>query len=234
MRYPDPGLAEFLSLRGFDVIVFDGEHGPLSAAASEQLNRAVELHGVTPGVRVVENHPSTILRYMDAGALVCHVPGVASRDDAERAVRAVKYQPLGNRGLAASRASGFGPAQGYAHYVAETNRETLVVVHVESAGGAAAAAEIASVDGIDVLLIGALDLSHDLGVPGELGHPDVIAASERIIAAAASREKTVGVVVSDAAGKNDWIDRGARYILTTVESLLRPAVDGFLEQVRDH
>lgn len=232
LRYPDAGLAELLALQGLDFVVFDGEHGTLAPAACEQLARAVELHGATPAVRVAENHAATILRYLDAGALVCHVPGIESRADAERAVRAVKFRPRGDRGLSASRASGFGARDGYPAYIEAANRETQVVVHVESAAGVAAVEEIAAVDGVDVLLVGTLDLSHDLGCPGDVEHPDVRAGAERIAAAAAASGKVLGAVATDARGVRTWLDRGARYLLTTVESFVTPGVERFLAEAR--
>src|SRR5690348_10150226 len=84
LRYPDAGLAELLALQGLDFVVFDGEHGTLAPRASEHLARAVELHGVTPAVRVEENRAASILRYLDPGALIVHVPGIDSREDAVR------------------------------------------------------------------------------------------------------------------------------------------------------
>lgn len=230
LRFPDAGLAELLALHGLDFVVFDGEHGTLAPRACEHLARAVELHGVTPGVRVEENRAPSILRYLDPGSLICHVPGVESAADATRAVRAVKFRPHGDRGLSASRASGFGMGDGYPAYIAHANRETQVIVHVESAAGVAAADAIAAVDGVDVLLFGALDLSHDLGRPGEVEHPELVACAERVAAAALGAGKVLGAVAGDAAGVRRWIDRGARYVLVTVEALLAPGVERFLAE----
>jgi 2-keto-3-deoxy-L-rhamnonate aldolase RhmA len=232
LRFPDAGLAELLALQGLDFVVFDGEHGTLSPRACEQLARAVELHGVTPGVRVEENRAASILRYLDAGALICHVPGVESREDAERAVRAVKFRPRGDRGLSASRASGFGATDGYPSYIAHANRETQVIVHIESAAGVEAAEQIAAVDGVDVLLFGALDLSHDLGRPGEVEHPELVACAERVRAAAAASGKLLGAVAGDDHGTRLWLERGARYVLATVESFVTPGVERFLTEAR--
>jgi 4-hydroxy-2-oxoheptanedioate aldolase len=232
LRYPDAGLAELLALQGLDFVIFDGEHGPLTPHACEQLARAVELHGTVAGARVEDNDAASILRYLDAGALICHVPGIASREDALAAVRAVKFRPQGDRGLSASRASGFGARDGYPAYMAAANRETLIVVHVESAAGVAAADEIAAVEGIDVLLVGTLDLSHDLGFAGELEHPDVVAGAERIAAAAARHGKALGAVAGDAAGLRRWMARGARYLLTTTESFVTPGVARYLADAR--
>jgi 2-keto-3-deoxy-L-rhamnonate aldolase RhmA len=232
LRYPDAGLAELLALQGLDFLVFDAEHGVLAPQACEHLSRAVELHGTTPAVRVEENNAASLLRYLDAGALICHVPGVASREDALRAVSAVKFRPAGDRGLSASRASGFGAKAGYPSYIAEANRETQVVVHVESAAGVAAAEEIAAVDGVDVLLFGALDLSHDLGRPGEVEDPEVLRCAERLAAATALAGKVLGAVVSDASDVRSWRTRGARYLLTTVESFVTPGIARFLAEAR--
>jgi len=232
LRYPDAGLAELLALQGLDFIVFDGEHGTLAPRACEHLARAVELHGVTPGVRVEENRAASILRYLDPGAQICHVPGVDSREDAIRAVRAVKFRPQGDRGLSASRASGFGARDGYPAYIADANRETQVIVHIESAAGVEAAVEIAAVDGVDVLLFGALDLSHDLGRPGEVEHPELVACAERVAAAAAGAGKVLGAAVGGADGVARWRERGARYVLTTVESFVTPGVERFLREAR--
>lgn len=232
LRYPDAGLAELLALQGLDFVVFDGEHGTLTPVACEHLARAVELHGVTPGVRVEENRAASLLRYLDAGALICHVPGVESREDALRAVRAVKFRPQGDRGLSAARASGFGARDGYPIYMAAANRETQVVVHVESAAGVAAAGEIAAVEGVDVLLVGTLDLSHDLGCPGELRHPDVVAGVDRVAGAAAASGKVLGAVAADTAGVQAALERGARYVLATVESFVTPGVARFLSAGR--
>jgi 4-hydroxy-2-oxoheptanedioate aldolase len=230
LRFPDAGLAELLALQGLDFVVFDGEHGTLAPRACEHLTRAVELHGVTPGMRVEENRAASILRYLDAGASICHVPGIDSREDAVRAVRAVKFRPLGDRGLSASRASGFGARDGYPAYIAHANRETQVIVHIESAAGVEAAEQIAAVEGVDVLLLGALDLSHDLGRPGDVEHPELIACAERVAAAAVGAGKVLGAAVSDADGARRWRARGARYVLTTVESFVVPGVRRFLEE----
>jgi 4-hydroxy-2-oxoheptanedioate aldolase len=233
LRYPDAGVAELLALQGLDFVVFDGEHGTLTPEACEHMVRAVQLHGVTPAVRVEENRATSILRYLDAGALICHVPGVESREDAVRAVRAAKYYPAGTRGLAASRSSGYGAGDGYPAYVAAANRETQVVVHIESAAGVAAVQEIAEVDGVDVLFVGTLDLSHDLGHPGELEHPAVLAGTQRVAAAASNAGKTLGAVVGDPAGIERWVDCGARYLMTTLESFVRPGVGRFLAEIPD-
>jgi 4-hydroxy-2-oxoheptanedioate aldolase len=231
LRFPDAGLAEYLALLGFDLIVFDGEHGPLSPHLCEHLVRAVQLHHVTPLVRVEENREATILRYLDTGALGCHIPGVASGEAAARAVHAAKFHPEGGRGLAGSRSSGYGLTD-YPSYLERSNRQTLIVAHIENAAGVAEAEAIAATDGIDVLFFGAVDLSHDLGIAGEIDHPEIRAAAESVAAATRAAGKTFGVMARDTADAKKWLAHGARYILTPIEAWVRPGIQQYLAQAR--
>ena len=227
LRYADAGLAEFLALNGVDFLVFDGEHGTLSPSRCEHLVRSAELHGVTPLVRVENRTPSTLLRYLDTGALGCHVPNVANRDDAVAAVRALKYFPEGERGLSACRASGYGASSGYGTYVRTANERTQLVVQIESAAGVAEAEAIAAVDGVDVLLVGTLDLSQDLGFPGDVARPEIQDALSHVAQSAKRHGKVVGSVVTSPRDAERRIEQGSRYIVSAVESLIRPAVREF-------
>src|SRR5205085_12142083 len=130
LRYADPTLAEVLGYQGWDFLMFDGEHAPLAERECENLVRAAELRGVTPLVRVPTNQPAVILRYLDPGAQGLHVPWINTAAEAEAAVRAVKYQPRGMRGLAAVRAAAYGLAGSLAEYVQAANDQTLIVLHI--------------------------------------------------------------------------------------------------------
>src|SRR6185369_12607097 len=103
-----PELVEVLGHLGYDWVFLDAEHGPLSEAAVVGLVRAAESAGITPVVRVPRNEPETILRYLETGVAGIVVPQVNSGDEARRIVQAVKYPPVGARGIGASRASGYG------------------------------------------------------------------------------------------------------------------------------
>lgn len=230
LRFANPSLAEFLALEGLDFVVFDGEHGPLSPDRCEDLVRAVELHGVTPIVRVESNSESIILRYLDTGVAGCHVPGVNNESDARRVVQATKFHPHGRRGLSASRAAGFGRIESFATYVESANRNSLVIVHLETAEAIGSANEIAAVEGIDVLLVGALDLSHDLGFPGETNRSEIMSAIETVAAAAERHGKVLGAVPSTADSIQDHVSLGARYVVVTAESLMRPTLSRLVSE----
>ena len=133
IRYPDAGLIEFTGYQSWDFLIFDGEHGPLEPRDCEHMVRAAEVSGVTSIVRVPSHEAHVLLRFMDTGAQGAQVPNVNSAADAEAVVRAVKYQPRGQRGLAGVRAAAYGQRSSLAEYIERANAETMVVVHIETA-----------------------------------------------------------------------------------------------------
>jgi len=232
LRYPVGTLAEFVALAGWDFVVLDAEHGSLQPRDVEDLSRACELHGVTPIVRVTSNDRPTILRFLDAGAHGMHVPWVDSGEGAEAAVQAAKYQPRGTRGLAATRAARFGTIEPVGEYVQRSNRETLIVVQVETAAAVDRIEEHLEVDGVDVIFIGPSDLSHSLGHAGDVSHPEVQAAMDRIVEAVVPSGKALGIFVAKLEDAVVWRDRGARYVATGLEPLLNRSMRRFLDGLR--
>lgn len=232
VRTPEPQLIEYVGLLGWDFLVFDAEHGPLQPREVENLCRAVEPRGTTPLVRVTTNDAPTILRFLDTGAHGVHVPWVNSAAEAERAVRAVKYSPRGIRGLAGSRASEWGLHESIEAYVERANRETLVVIQVETQEAVDAIDEYLKVDGIDVLFLGPTDLSQSLGHPGDFRHPDVLAAMDRVADAVVGSGTTLGIYAGTVDMTREWLDRGARYFTTSLEPFLRDGMRAHLRDVR--
>jgi 2-keto-3-deoxy-L-rhamnonate aldolase RhmA len=103
-----PAIAEIMAKAGFDWLTVDMEHSAITLHQAQQLVQVIELSGCTPLIRVGENNPNLIKRAMDTGAHGVIVPSVDCREDALKAVRAVKYPPLGTRGVGLARAQGYG------------------------------------------------------------------------------------------------------------------------------
>jgi 4-hydroxy-2-oxoheptanedioate aldolase len=232
LRYADPSLAEFVAMQGWDFLVFDGEHGTIEPRDVENLSRAAELRGVTPIARVPTNAAHAILRFLDTGVHGVHVPWVNSAAEARGAVGAAKYWPLGSRGLAGGRASDWGMTESIGDYTTRANRETLVVIHIETIDAVDAIEDYLAVDGIDVLFIGPSDLSHSLGHPGDTSHPSVVEAMERVAAAVVPSDKALGVFVGNADAAARWAARGARYVATGPEGFLGAGMAKYLHHVR--
>jgi 4-hydroxy-2-oxoheptanedioate aldolase len=232
VRTPEPSLIEYVAMLGWDFLVFDAEHGTLQPRDVEDLCRAVEPRGTTPIVRATTNDAPTILRFLDTGAHGVHIPWVNSAEAVERAVQAVKYTPRGMRGLAGSRASEWGLHEPIGEYVKRANRETLVVIHIETAEAVDAIEAYVAIDGVDVLFLGPTDLSQSLGHPGDASHPDVLAAMNRVAKVVVPSAKVLGIYAGTAAMTREWLDRGARYFTTGIEPLLKESTKSHLERVR--
>ena len=232
VRFPDAGLVEMLGYYGWDFLVFDGEHGTIEPRDCESMVRGAELRDITPIIRVSTNQPSVILRYMDTGAQGLHVPWVNTAAEAKDVVRSVKYHPHGIRGLANVRAADYGITATLSNYTQVANAETLVTIHIETATAVEEISEIVAVDGLDVIFIGPTDLSHSFGVPGQIDHPEVKAAIQKIVEAVDQSNAALGVLANDAQAARAWQERGARYIVTSLRSILGPAIQDYISAAR--
>ena len=228
-RHHAPQLAEWLTLSGWDFVLFDAEHGTLTVSQVEDLSRAVEVRGGTPFVRATTNDASTILRLLDAGPVGIHVPWINSAEEAARVVASVKYVPEGIRGLAGTRASDFGITEPIGDYIQRANRETLVVVHIETAEAVSRVDEIAAVDGIDVVFIGPTDLSHSLGYAGQFDRPEVREAMDHVLERTLAAGKHLGLLAATTERAAEWIEKGATYLAANVENILAPGSRAYLD-----
>ena len=212
MRTADVGL--IAAACGFDAVFVDLEHGPTSLESASLVCLSAKAAGVTPIARIASQHGHDMARVLDSGAqglMVPHVDGVA---EAEAIVRACRFPPLGHRS-----ASGSGPMLGYANLPqAEVSRvlneELLLFAMVETPAALANAEAIAAVDGIDGLHVGSLDLSTEMGIPGEYRHPEMQAAYRQVAEACRGHGKAMGVggARGDRGLQDDLIELGVRYL----------------------
>ena len=235
VRHPDTGIAEILCYLGFDFLLFDGEHAPIGEKELENLARVCELTGVTSIARVPSNRPWMIGRHLDTGIQGIQVPMVNSAAEAETAVRAAKYAPLGTRGLAGARAANYGQLLPFSYpaHITKSNAESLVILQVETPASIDALPEIVKIPEIDVIFIGPTDLSLSLGHPGDFKHPEVQAAFARIIGIVEGSGKALGVLAANTEASLEWKARGARYIMSVFEAIMGPAIRGYLKTVRE-
>ncbi|MBV9966402.1 MAG: hypothetical protein JO008_11985, partial [Alphaproteobacteria bacterium] len=110
------------------------------------------------------NQPHLICFALDAGARGIVVPMVNTRAEAEAAVRACRYFPAGNRSNAGVRGE-WGEFKTYRDYMDAVNNELVIVPMIETNEALENLDAIASIPGVDVLLVGPSDLSIELGVP---------------------------------------------------------------------
>lgn len=184
-------IAEILASAGYDWVVVETEHTAIDVSEVLRLLIAIEGRGAVPLVRLAWNDPVQCKAVLDSGAAGVIVPMVNTKAEAEMAVRAAKYPPDGFRGVGLARAQGYGET--FASYVERANADTLVVLQIEHIDAVRNIDEILSVPGIDATFIGPYDLSMSMGLPGQLTHPDVVHARERVLAATLERGLTAGI-----------------------------------------
>lgn len=219
MMFVHPQVVEHLGRAGLDWVLFDGEHGPVSPESVEIGVLAAEHVGVTPLARVPVNRPEVILRFMDTGIAGVLVPHVDRADDARRAVEAVKYHPLGERGLAGVRAAGYG-AMSQPEFVEYSNAQTMVLAMIESVAAVENIEGIAAVEGIDVLNVGTSDLSQSMGRPGKKDDPELVEMIRRVLQVGQSTGKAVAVGGVPSTEWERWRGEGTRWFGTSVAELL--------------
>lgn len=215
---PSAAIAEMAGLAGMDFTILDQEHGPLTAESSLPLCAAAERGGASPIVRVRENSPSEIQRALDIGAAGVEIPQIETREDAEAAVAAARFDPLGERGLSPYvRAGGY---DGSDNYTAEQNDKTLVAIHVEGQEGLDNLDGILDVEGIDLVFLGPYDLSQSLGIAGQVTDERVEETMEDVCSRARDAGKIVGTYADTPELANRWIDVGVQYVAISVDAAL--------------
>lgn len=161
---PNPLVVEMIGHAGCDFVIIDTEHASINPETVEHMIRAAEAVGLTPFVRVSENSEGVILRALDAGAKGVVVPHIRTVEDAQKAVQASRYYPLGKRSLNGGRPAAFG-RESLIDYIEQANQEMMVILMIEDSEGIENLDDILSVEGVDMILEGAADLSQSYGVP---------------------------------------------------------------------
>ena len=204
-------VAELLATSGFDFLVFDMEHAPLTYESVQTLMQATNGSTVTPIVRVAWNDPVLIKLALDIGSYGLLIPSVNGKEEAEMAVRAGKYPPRGIRGVGPRRASDY--YRSFKEYTSSADEEVLTIVQIEHVDAVKKIEEIASVPGVDALFIGPADLTASMNLPGEYSHPKVVEAVNLVMDASRKYDLPIGIHTGSADEANRRIQQGFRMIV---------------------
>jgi 2-keto-3-deoxy-L-rhamnonate aldolase RhmA len=167
-----PDLVESMGQAGFDYLCLEGEHCAYGISQMEALIRAADIAGLPAVVRIAELGPD-ISRVLDLGAAGVMVPRIETVAEAREVVRRARYAPEGERGTGPGRATDYG-AQ-ILSYLANANKNILVIVQIETRKGLEAVEEITAVPGIDAVCVGPFDLSMAIGAPmGSPAHTEAV------------------------------------------------------------
>ncbi|HVR50640.1 MAG TPA: 4-hydroxy-2-oxoheptanedioate aldolase [Pseudorhodoferax sp.] len=214
-----PYATELLATAGFDWLLIDAEHAPNQVSSVLGQLQSMAAYGASAVVRPVTGDPALIKQYLDIGAQTLLVPMVESAEQAAAVVAATRYPPQGMRGVGASiaRASRWNAVEGYLQHA---DREICVLVQVETVRALDALQAITAVDGVDGVFFGPADLSASMGYLGQPQAPAVQQALERGIATVRALGKAPGILVSDTALAQRYLDLGAQFVAVGVDTTL--------------
>ena len=227
----DPQLAELFGLAGFDYYMLDAEHGLMDAAQVVNVIRACELVNMTPMVRIGSKDPKLVLQYMDAGMMGVMMPGLESPGEVKMLIDAVKYAPVGKRGMGITRASGYvAVGQEAVDHINFTNEQTMVIPQFEDAALIDCFEEMISQSGVDAVVIGPRDLSLNMGFPEGPNHPEVQAMIDQVVALCKRVNVAVGITAGSRADSAKQVARGATMILAIAQFVITAGSKEFLPE----
>lgn len=224
--------AEISARSGLDWVLVDLEHGSGTEADLLPQLAAIASTSATALVRVEEGTRLRIGRVLDLGADGVMVPQVSSADAARDIASWLRFPPAGKRGVALfTRGLAYGV--GGHDSVDSRNQEIVGIVQIESRAGVEAAADMAAIDGVDVLFVGPADLSHALGIRGQADHPDFEAAIRSVADAARQHGKAAGMMLWKPEDAARFVALGYTFFsLSTDGALLNGAVRASLQAGR--
>lgn len=206
--FASPDIAKILQNCGFDFLIVDCEHGAFTTREVANIIAVARGIGMPALVRIPEMRREHALKFMEMGATGLLLPNTETAEQAKMLVDCTKYAPMGHRGVSLSRPhTDFRKVKG-AEYMPKANDETILMCQIESRKGVENVEEIIAVEGIDVAFIGPNDMSQDYGILGQFTHPDIVAAFEKIIAAAKANGKWAGAHFGGAAPLKPWLSKG--------------------------
>jgi 2-keto-3-deoxy-L-rhamnonate aldolase RhmA len=209
LSFPSPEVAEALALCGYDWLMVDVAGAPIDTLTAQRMLQAARCPVL---VRVAG--AEAINRALDIGATGVVVPGIRLAEDVERLISACRYPPLGNRAISMVRAQGYG--QNFKTYIDDANEEIVIVPQIDHIDAVREIEAIASISGFNALFVDPYGLSASIGLPGQLGHPEVTSAIGRVQHICEDAERRVGIFAHDLDSAARWL--GANFTLVAVAS----------------
>jgi len=210
-----PEIAEIISHTDYDWLFIDAEHGAFNPQQTQAMLQAA---GDTPSViRIPAGDDVWIKKALDIGAAGIIVPQVHTAEQAEQIINQCKYSPVGNRGVGIGRAHTYG--LGFEDTIKNANDETAVILQAESRAAIDNIEDIVKIPGLDAILIGPYDLSASLGRIGEVNHPEVQEAINRVADVCKSANIKLGYFGVNASAVKPAMDNGFTLITVGVDTL---------------
>ncbi|GAA4465340.1 4-hydroxy-2-oxoheptanedioate aldolase [Nibrella saemangeumensis] len=214
----NPIIAELVGHLGFDWVWIEAEHTTMGLETIMAQLQAISGTGTSTVVRVDCNDQTIIKRVLDTGPDGILIPSVNTREEAEKAIKFTKYPPLGERGIGLARAQGYGLRLG--DYIKSANDEVATIFMIEHVTAVQNINEILQVEGLDGVIIGALDLAGSMNLQNDLGNPQIEAEIQKVLQACNQAGIPCGAFVGDPNQAKARIQEGFRLLTLGADVLL--------------
>lgn len=211
-QFRSADVVRILAAAGFQWAYLDTEHGGFDLETVQDLCRVAMYAGLCPVVRVADLQYSLIARALDCGAQGIIFPRVESPELLEKAVSWIKFPPMGVRGFGLTPVQVDHAKAGIPEIIEHMNANTMVVLQIETRHAVERRNELLSVPGIDAVMVGPVDLSISLGVPGEFQHPRMVEAMEKIRDSCIAHGVAPGTQTRNLPLAKFWKERGMRFL----------------------
>lgn len=189
----DPIFLEMAARLGFRVIWIEMEHGFLTFAEAADLCRMAEAKGMLSMIRAADTRRENVMKATECGPGIIDVPMIETPEMVQELIQSARFPPVGNRGFfSVSRSLHYGLVENIAEAQQQLNDDLCLMIQIETAEAVRRIDELCAIPEIEIF-IGPSDLSATLGVPGQLSHPKVFEAAQRILTAARRNGKVVAV-----------------------------------------
>lgn len=200
VSYAHPSITETFARAGFDFIAIDMEHSTISVEQAQRIIAASQFEGVPCLPRAVSHSNDWLKPLLESGADGLLVQMVNTPEEVAEIIQNLKYPPAGRRSYGVNRAQAYG--FDFDTYIRNWNETSSFIIQVESIQAVENIEKLVAFDDVDGVMIGPLDISGSLGVPGQTAHPLVIEASRKVINACERAGKSCGTQVADASDQS--------------------------------
>ena len=208
-------IGKIMATSGYDWLFIDMEHNSMDIDIASQISVAAQDAGISPIVRVPDFAHHHATRLLDCGAMGVVFPHVENADIAKKLVSYCLYPPKGHRSMTGVLPQLDFKQKAIADVAKTINDNMLIVIMLESPEAIANVDSIATVDGVDVILIGTNDLCMEMGIPGDYSNPRVKDAYIKVIGACKKYGKTPGMGgVYNEELMSEYINMGMKFILS--------------------
>lgn len=230
VKIPALETVEILADAGFDFVVIDMEHAPLTFHDAYGAMVVAQSVGMQVIVRVPDRSGSHLQRILDAGADGILVPRVETVEQAAEAAAQMTFSPEGSRGAGITARAGRWGGFDFPTYLARGG-DVMRAVQLEDRGALEIVEQIMSVPHLNGAFLGSGDLQLSTGLT--MADPELRRLEAGFLAAAAERGIPTGTAVGTAELAAAAAARGYRFVMVNNDTgILREAAADLVAATR--